>query len=184
MCKPNDPSIAHFSTWILQGSPAASHADTLHSTHPRITNHLRVRHRHPGRVRTHLPTTVRPSGPVPLQQQRRRDGDKNKHKQQTHPSTDGRTDGHTTHSRSRCNGSRQADTGILTKTNPTRHYSRNHQISAPAHRIQRTHGQGQSNGINFCLVGFPTLPRQRCSVPCKVSLLFASRRNCGVPHYF
>ena len=183
MCKPNDPSIAHFSTWIQQGSPAASHADTLHSTHPRITNHLRVSHRHPGRVRTHLPTTVRPSGPGTGTAAEEK-GRRQKQAQTTNPSVHGRTDEHTTQSRNRCNGSRQADTGILTKTNPTRHYSRNHQISAPAHRIQRTHGQGQSNGINFCLVGFPTLPRQRCSVPCKVSLLFASRRNCGVPHYF
>ena len=147
MCKPNDPSIAHFSTWIQQGSPAASDADTLHSTHPRITNHLRVSHRHPGRVRTHLPTTVRPSGPGTGTAAEEK-GRRQKQAQTTNPSVHGRTDEHTTQSRSRCNG------------------------------------QGQSNGINFCLAGFPTLPRQRCSVPCKVSLLFASRRNCGVPHYF
>jgi len=100
------------------------------------------------RTRTYAPTNDRPSvrpGTVTAAEEK---GRRQKQAQTTNPSVHGRTDEHTTQSRSRCNG------------------------------------QGQSNGINFCLAGFPTLPRQRCSVPCKVSLLFASRRNCGVPHYF
>jgi len=107
MCKPNDPSIAHFSTWIQQGSPAASHADTLHSTHPRITNHLRVSHRHPGRVRTHLPTTVRPSGPgtgTAAEEKGRR-----QKQAQTSPRTDGRTHDAVTQQMQRQSAGRHGD---------------------------------------------------------------------------
>jgi hypothetical protein len=66
LCKTKRSIHSPFSHMDSAGQPSSE--SRRHSTHPRITNRLRVRHRHrhpatPGRVRTHVPTTVRPSGP-------------------------------------------------------------------------------------------------------------------------